>query len=260
MTQTKKLTVHEQQRVELSIIIPAYNEISLIAKSVHETLSFLSRNFPNSELLIVDDGSTDGTVAAVFEFIKTNPYNIHIEMIENKGNFGKGFSIKNGVMSSRGEVIVFTDADLPYDLSSLKMIVPAIQSGIDMMAGSRVSADSVINAKVPLPRKIFSYIYQLFVKFLFNIGITDTQCGFKGFSQPTALAIFSKTQINGFGFDIESFVLARKYKYRVETFPVILNTYREESRINFVKDIPKMIYDLLRVKINLMFGTYDRVE
>jgi dolichyl-phosphate beta-glucosyltransferase len=235
----------------ISIIIPAFNEAELIENTLLKTVKFSEINFPNTEILVINDGSCDNTELNVNDFIKTYVGCVKIYLVNNDRNRGKGFSIRRGVEFASSNIIIFFDADLPYDLSSIGNIVTTIDQGFDIVIGSRVTSSSIINVKIPFRRRIASAFYRSLVHLLFAIESEDTQCGFKGFTQQSAKNIFPKTRIEGFGFDIEVLALAMKYGYQVRSIPVIFNNQRENSKINLIVDSLKMIRDMIRVKINI---------
>jgi dolichyl-phosphate beta-glucosyltransferase len=233
----------------ISIIIPAFNEAELIEDTLFKTVKYSEVNCPDAEILVINDGSRDNTQVIVNDFIKAFTGGVKIHLVNNDKNRGKGFSIRHGVEVATSDIIIFFDADLPYDLSGIGNIVSTIDQGFDIVLGSRVTSSSIINVKIPFRRRIASAFYRSLVHLLFAIESEDTQCGFKGFTQNAAKNIFPKTRIEGFGFDIEVLALAKKYGYRVKSIPVIFNNQRENSKINLIVDSLKMIRDMIRVKI-----------
>jgi dolichyl-phosphate beta-glucosyltransferase len=235
----------------ISIIIPAFNEAELIENTLLKTVKYSEINLPNTEILVINDGSCDNTEIIVNDLITTYTGDVKIHLVNNDKNRGKGFSIRHGVEVATGDIIIFFDADLPYDLSGIDNIVTTIDQGFDIVIGSRVTSSSIINVKIPFRRRIASAFYRSLVHALFAIESEDTQCGFKGFTQKAAKNIFPKTRIEGFGFDIEVLALAMKYGYKVKSIPVIFNNQRENSKINLIVDSLKMIRDMIRVKFNI---------
>jgi dolichyl-phosphate beta-glucosyltransferase len=232
---------------QLSVVIPAFNEADLIAETIQQSCAYLRQNFSDSELLIVDDGSTDATCRIVEDQIASFGDDLPVRLISNGRNRGKGFSIKNGVEHARGKQILFYDADLPYDLNSIRAAVDGLEGGFDVVVGSRVLAGAMIDVNVPAIRKLASKIYRAIVHRLIDLDVEDTQCGFKAFRIEAARDIFSQVTIPGFGFDIEALALAQHKGYTILSIPVKMLKIRHASRIKLARDAFKMFGDILRV-------------
>lgn len=244
---------------ELSLIIPAYNESRYIAGTVERAAAFLTATGANYELIIVDDGSTDGTAQAVREHLVGKPYARFIRVLENGKNSGKGFSIRNGALNSTGEVVIFVDADLAYDLDAIHLIRRAMANGADLAIGSRMLDESLIETDVPLVRTFTGRMFNLLVRTFLFTGIEDTQCGFKGFSRRAVEDIFPLQTIEAFGFDVELLFIARRHGLVIVQVPVTLVNYRKESTVRVWRDSWRMLGDILRVRWQAAAGKYDRV-
>lgn len=241
----------------VSIIIPAFNEERLIVSTIKAVKEYLIENITNAEIIIVNDGSTDQTQTNIQALITDNRSAISLKLINNKTNQGKGYSVKHGMLSSTGEVRVFMDADLPFDLNVVQEIHTKIRTNhMDVVIGDRNNPRSMLVDVHPI-RKIAGKIYSAFVQLVITGGITDTQCGLKGFNAASAEFIFSRTRINGFGFDVEMLRIAQKHNLSISKVPVHMINNRLDSRVQLLWDSLLMLLNLMHIKINEWFGYYD---
>jgi dolichyl-phosphate beta-glucosyltransferase len=243
----------------LSVVIPAYNEDKVIGDSVAKVAAYLDR-VGDSELLVVDDGSRDRTAEIVQELSHTFPF---VRLVPNDRNRGKGYSIKHGVLESRGQYVLYTDADLVYPIEGVEPFIDALDRGADVAIGSRSHPRTLF----ALHPRHFSYIYQRYivgrtyinvVNFLLKLDVTDTQAGFKCFRGDAARAIFARTTLDDFAFDVEALYIARQLGYRVAELPVYFLYLGEQSSVQLVKDSARMLRDLLHIRANGRRGTYLR--
>ena len=241
----------------LTLILPAYNEEALIGASLEQLTSQLSRRKIQAEIIVVDDGSSDQTAQVVARLQSRYPGLI---LLQNERNRGKGYSIRRAVLQSSGEMIVFMDADLPYDFESVQLVIDTLHQGAQVAIGSRVLSESELNDQVPLIRTLAGQIFSLLIRVLLFPGITDTQCGLKGFRNREARKIFGQITIDGFGFDVEVLFLARRLGYKITQVPVNLVFSRSESRVRLFKDSLRMLFDLLRIRLNAYRGQYSFEE
>jgi dolichyl-phosphate beta-glucosyltransferase len=237
----------------LSVIIPAYNEEALILSTLDCLYSYLSARTETFEILVVDDGSRDKTVEFVQGLQKKND---RVRLLINPQNMGKGFSIRRGVFESRGQMIIFTDADLPYKLDAIDGFLKALQNGCDLAIGSRVLPGSEVRG-VPMLRYVAGQIFSWMVQAVLFQGLPDTQCGFKSFKTEAAKEIFRRLTIGGFGFDVEMLFIARKQKYAIQPVPVHMIEHRQRSRVRLMTDSVKMFANLFTVRWNDMQGKYE---
>lgn len=243
-------------KMTISIIIPAYNEELLIESTVGSISEFLVENFNEGEIIIVNDGSTDRTQAVLENLIAKNSGKINLKLINNKQNRGKGYSIKQGILQSVGKVRVFIDADLPFKLVGIREIHKRIMNGDDIVIGDRNNPESELMNVNPI-RKLAGTVYSAFVQLLVSGGITDTQCGLKGFSDKAAQFIFSRTTIDGFGFDVEVLRIGQKHSFSISRLPIRMENNRLNSRVHLVKDSLLMLWNLVVIKRNEIIGLYD---
>ena len=239
---------------DLSIIIPAYNEEVLIVNTLENLRSYMATRPEQYEIVVVDDGSHDKTVACIQEWQKKT--GAELQLLVNQKNMGKGFSIRRGVMESRGQYMVFIDADLPYELYAIDDFLKALKNGYDLAVGSRVLPGSEVRG-VPAYRYIAGQIFSLMVQAVLFSGLPDTQCGFKSFKSEAAREIFRRTSIDGFGFDVEMLFVARKLKFAIQPVAVHMIEHRQRSRVRLVNDSLKMFSNLFMIRWMDWQGKYD---
>jgi dolichyl-phosphate beta-glucosyltransferase len=239
---------------ELSIIIPAYNEESLILSTLDGLGAYLSTRPEAYEVIVVDDGSQDKTANCIRDWQKNKA--VDLQLLINEKNMGKGFSIRRGVMESRGRFIIFIDADLPYELYAIDDFLKALRNGYDLAIGSRVLPGSQVKG-VPVLRYISGQIFSWMVQAVLFQGLPDTQCGFKSFRAGAAKEIFRRLTIGGFGFDVEMLFVARKLKLAVQPVPVRMIDHRHRSRVRLIADSFKMFANLFMVRWNDLQGKYN---
>jgi dolichyl-phosphate beta-glucosyltransferase len=238
--------------LDLSVIIPAFNEESLIVSTLDCLHTYLSARPQSFEILVVDDGSQDKTVEFVRQLQKRHE---RLRLLSNPQNMGKGFSIQRGVLESHGQIIIFTDADLPYKLDAIDGFLQALQSGCELAIGSRVLPGSEVKG-VPMLRYAAGQIFSWMVQAVLFQGLPDTQCGFKSFKAQAAKDIFRRLTIGGFGFDVEMLFIARKRKYAIQPVPVHMIEHRQRSRVRLMSDSLKMFANLFMIRWNDLQGKY----
>ena len=238
---------------ELSMVIPAYNEETLILSTLDCLQSYLSARPESYEIIVVDDGSQDRTAESVRQLQKNND---RIRLLINPQNQGKGFSIQRGVLESRGQLVIFTDADLPYELNAIEEFLQALRKGCDLAIGSRVLPGSEVRG-VPMLRYAAGQVFSWMVQGVLFRGLPDTQCGFKSFRAEAAREIFRRITIGGFGFDVEMLFIARKRNYAIQPVPVHMIEHRQRSRVRLFKDSFKMFANLFMVRWNDLQGKYE---
>jgi dolichyl-phosphate beta-glucosyltransferase len=239
---------------DLSILIPAYNEETLIVSTLDGLKTYLSKRPEQYEIIVVDDGSQDETASCIQEWQKINP--VDLRLFINDNNMGKGFSIQRGVMESRGRYVIFIDADLPYELDAIDLFLETLQNGCDLAIGSRVLPGSEVKG-VPVLRYIAGQVFSWMVQAVLFRGLPDTQCGFKSFKSSAAKEIFRRLTIGGFGFDVEMLFVARKLKLSIQPVPVHMIEHRQRSRVRLIIDSLKMFANLFMVRWNDLQGKYD---
>jgi dolichyl-phosphate beta-glucosyltransferase len=239
----------------LSIVIPAYNEENRIGRTIIETFDYLDKQNYSSEVIVVNDGSTDHTVEAVRSFeMRTRG---RLRLIENPGNRGKGYSVRNGMLKAGGEIALFFDADLATPTSEIaKVVGPIAEDRYDVVFGSRALDRSLIGTHQSFFRETVGRAGNL-IQFAFTgLRFRDTQCGFKAFRREAAQSVFRLQQIDGFGFDPEILFIAKKQGWRLLETPVRWN-HIEGSKLNPVTAPIKALMEVSTIRWNNLLGKYD---
>jgi len=239
---------------ELTIIITAYNEEALITTTLDGLKTYLSTHAETYEIIVVDDGSEDKTALCIQDWMQIHQVDLHLFV--NEQNMGKGFSIQRGVRESRGNFIIFIDADLPYELYGIDSFLKALRNGYDLAIGSRVLPGSQVKG-VPVIRYVSGQIFSWMVQAVLFSGLPDTQCGFKSFKSVAAKEIFRRLTIGGFGFDVEMLFVARKLKLAIQPVPVQMIDHRHRSRVRLIVDSFRMFANLFMVRWNDLQGKYN---
>lgn len=230
---------------ELSIVIPAFNEEQRIGESLKKIYNYFREKNLNFEIIVVNDGSYDGTEKVVLEFYKT--VQGELKILSNERNFGKGYSVRCGILNSKGKKILFTDSDLSTPIEEFEKLNYWLEQNYDIAIGSRALKDSEVLVPQPFYREYAGKIFNLPVQMFFLPGIKDTQCGFKLFKSPIAKRIFSIQRIWGFSFDVETLYLAKKFGYKIKEVPVRwINS--KDSKVNILKAPMQMIFELIKIR------------
>jgi dolichyl-phosphate beta-glucosyltransferase len=238
---------------QISIVIPAYNEASRIIPTLDILRQYLGENDCCVEVIVVDDGSVDATAAVVERF--STQWNL-VRLIQNPGNCGKGFSVKYGALQAKGEIVLFTDADLSAPISEMpKLIDPILEGKCDVSFGSRALNRSLIGVHQSNLREFSGRIFNIFVQALTGLNFKDTQCGFKAFRREATIPVFQQQTIADFGFDPEILYIAKKRGLRLQEIPVQWN-HVEGTTVRFLKDSLKMFFDLVLIRWNDLTGKY----
>ncbi len=235
-----------------SFVIPAYNESARIRPTLDELLRYVREQSRDAEILVVNDGSSDETAEIVRDYGKLHP---QVRLVENPGNRGKGFSVRNGMLHARGDICLFTDADLSSPMTEAHKLFDAINQGADIAIGSRWLRAELQTERQPLYRQLFGRIFNLALRILLGLQFADTQCGFKAFRREAAQLIFPLQKIERWGFDPEILFLARRAGLRVKEVPVLW-AHSEGTRLHPFRDGMRMFWELLRIRWNSITGEY----
>jgi dolichyl-phosphate beta-glucosyltransferase len=235
-----------------SIVLPAYNESERIGSSLERILAHVSRHGWEAEVIVVNDGSTDSTAEIVADLARTNPA---LRLIENPGNRGKGYSVRNGMLRARGDILLFSDADLSSPIEEAGKLFAAISQGADIAIGSRWLQPELQTQRQPLLRQFYGRVFNLALRTILGLNFKDTQCGFKAFTRQAAQAIFPLQKIERWGFDPEVLYLARKLGFSIQEVPVSWS-HREGTRINPLRDGIRMFGEVLKIRWNAICGKY----
>ncbi len=236
-----------------SIIIPAYNEGARVGATLEKVLAYVAERGWDAEVIAVDDGSCDNTAEIIRGYAEKNP---RVRLLQNPGNRGKGYSVRNGMLHAQGEILLFSDADLSSPIEEASKLLAAIADGADVAIGSRWLRSDLQTHRQPLYRQLFGRIFNLLLRIILGLNFKDTQCGFKGFTRRAAKAIFPLQRIERWGFDPELLYLARHFGLKVVEVPVAW-AHREGTRISPLRDGSKMFLEMLRIRCNALTGKYQ---
>jgi len=236
-----------------SIVIPAYNEGKRLGPTLEKVLAYLRQQGWDAEVIVVNDGSRDNTAEIVRSFAETNP---RVRLVENPGNRGKGYSVRNGMLKAQGEVIVFSDADLSSPIEEMPKLLQAIDRGADIAIGSRWLRAELQTTRQSLHRQLFGRVFNALNRIILGLRFKDTQCGFKAFTRRAAQTILPLQLIERWGFDPEILFLARKFGFRVEEVPVRWG-HVGGTRINPLVDGAHMFQEMLRIRWHDLTGKYN---
>jgi dolichyl-phosphate beta-glucosyltransferase len=230
--------------VELSIVIPAYDEELRLPGTVNHAVGWLEAHERDYELVLVDDGSRDGTLALMRRLEQANP---RVRVVALQPNRGKGRAVKEGVRVSRGELVLFSDADLSTPIEELPRLEAAIERGADVAFGSR-AAPGAREINQPIYRRVMGRVFNLLVRLILRSDFQDTQCGFKLFRGMVAREVFVSLRTEGFAFDVEVLLHAQRSGYRVVEVPVRwMNS--DATRVSPLRHSLQMLRDLIRLRL-----------
>ncbi|HEX8817106.1 MAG TPA: dolichyl-phosphate beta-glucosyltransferase [Terriglobales bacterium] len=235
-----------------SIVLPAYNEAERIEESLEKILRFAARHRRNFEIIVVNDGSTDATAEIVTRY---SAQHAMVKLVENPGNRGKGFSVRNGMLHARGDVLLFSDADLSSPIEESEKLFGAIAAGADVAIGSRWLRTELQVKPQPLYRRLLGRLFNFALRMVLGLNYKDTQCGFKAFRRSAAEQIFPRQAIERWGFDPELLYLAQRAGLRIEEVPVLW-AHREGTRIHPWRDGFHMFLELFKIRWNAISGRY----
>jgi len=207
-----------------------------------------------AEVIVVNDGSRDNTADLVRSFAAQDSM---LRLVENPGNHGKGYSVRNGMLSALGEVVVFSDADLSSPIEELPKLLAALAGGADIAMGSRWLRAELQTQRQSLHRQLFGRIFNALNRIILGLRFKDTQCGFKAFTRPAAQTILPLQRIERWGFDPEILFLARKFGFRVDEVAVRWG-HTGGTRIHPLIDGARMFWEMLRIRWYDLTGKYDR--
>ena len=231
---------------EISILLPAYNEAAQIEECVLQVEAAVRSLSKSYEIIVSEDGSTDGTDVIVAKLAKRNP---NLFLLHSITRLGKGKGIKNALSFSRGKIITFMDVDLATNLDCLATLLRVVKENGGMAIGSRHVKGSVVQRRAS--RTLFSLTYNIFVRLLFLDGIHDHQCGFKTMSREVAEVVLNNSKSDGYFFDTEMIVRCKKLGYPVVEVPVRwAERNKGESKVNPVKDAKKIGLEMLAFRFD----------
>lgn len=238
----------------LTIVIPAYNEECRLDATLDKIAAFIKAEEWNAEIIVVDDGSIDGTARLVTRHMQQLP---SLRLLQNHINRGKGFSLRRGVEAALGEIILLCDADLSVPIQEACKLLAAIGEGADIAIGSRGIVAGGERVAAPWYRRMCSAGFQMVVRSVLGLRFEDTQCGFKALKRKAARLIFSRQRIERWGFDPEVLMLADRFCFVVKEVGVEA-VHDDRSRLNIVSASFQMLCEVLKVRYHLLFGLYNR--
>lgn len=237
----------------LSVVIPAYNEALRVGSTLEKARQYIqTRNYP-AELIVVDDGSSDSTPAILEEARHQIPA---MRVLRNEPNRGKGYSVRRGVLEARGELVLFTDADLSAPIEEANKLITALETQrADAAIGSRALERRLIGIRQPFYRDLSGRVFNLFVRLFTGLALHDTQCGLKLFRSSTTRRAFELQRVEGFGFDPELLFLIQRLGGKVVEVPVRWND-NPATKVHFLRDSTRMFLDLLLLRWRVLAGKY----
>jgi glycosyltransferase involved in cell wall biosynthesis len=241
---------------QYSIIIPAYNESARLGSTLDRVLGYVSAQSWDAEVIVVDDGSRDNTADMVREYAQSHP---GLRLLQNPGNRGKGYAVRNGMLNATGNVLLFSDADLSAPIEEAPRLFSAIASGADIAIGSRWLQPEMQTHRQSLLRQFYGRLFNLALRLVLGLNFKDTQCGFKAFTRDAARLVFPQQQIERWGFDPELLYLARRAGLKVEEVGVHW-AHVEGTRISPLRDGVRMFEEVLRIRWNAITGKYSNPQ
>jgi glycosyltransferase involved in cell wall biosynthesis len=238
---------------EFSIVVPAYNEEERLPRTLESIRDYVRQGHPASEVIVVDDGSTDHTTEVVRAWQKELPT---LRLIANDGNCGKGWSVRTGMLAAHGEIALFTDADLSAPIEEAEKLLRALNSA-DVAIGSRALDRRMIQVHQSPARELAGILFNRVVRLATGLPFEDTQCGFKAFRMNRARIIFEQQTIGDFGFDPEILFLAQRHGLRIAEIPVLW-AHDPRTKVHVIRDSALMFADLWRIRWNAALGRYPK--
>jgi len=244
-------------KIDISVVIPAYNEAERLGPTLKEWTRFFCGQKKQVEIIVVNDGSFDETSQVIDIAARTLPVDIRI--LGHDVNRGKGFSVRKGMLDAKGEILIYTDADLPVRPDRLESFIALLESGIDVVIGSRHIAGSRIGCRQPRYREILGSMFIRLAHIATSSVVTDFNCAFKVFRRHAAHEIFSRQTLSGWGFEVEILLIAQRLGFKIKEQPVTWFNGKN-SRVRVFKDIPRSIADLGLIAWNNLRGSYDKPQ
>ena len=238
-----------------SVIIPAFNEEQVIGTTLSQVEDYLNSKKIPHEIIVINNGSADRTRQVVLDWSKLGH---PVKMLENVQNRGKGYAVRQGVLVSRGDWILFMDADGSTSIREMEKCWPLMNEPLDILVGSRRVHGAVFAKRQPWLREIFGIVFTRLANILVCSSIRDFTCGFKCFRREAALELFKKQTVEDWTFDIEIILMGKKMGYRISQFPVTW-TDSPKTNLRMFKDTWVCLFGLLNIWINLLRGRYRKL-
>jgi dolichyl-phosphate beta-glucosyltransferase len=238
--------------LEISVVIPAYNEEKRLDSTLPHLWRSLKRRFNKFEIIVVDDGSTDRTPQLVLEC--SREYS-EVRLIRYENNRGKGYAVRTGILAASGRYVLFSDADLSTPVREIRKLLKSLSEGYDVAIGSRATREARIVKYQPFYRVLLGKTFNKMVQAFTVRGISDTQCGFKCFRRNAAREIFGCCRIDGFSFDVEALFVARHKGFKIAEIGVLWRN-NPLSKVNPVIHSMQMLRDLFIIRFFGVTGSY----
>lgn len=241
---------------ELSIVVPAFEEEERLGDSIRKILAFTDADGTDAELIVVDDGSRDGT-ADVAKEVFSEFDSTRSKLVRYETNRGKGFAVKTGLMEAAADIALFSDADLSTPIDEMHKLIDPIRAGeFDVTFGSRALDRSLIGTHQPWRREQGGKVMNLVIRAMSGLPFADTQCGFKAFRMDRFRPLLDLMTVDRFGFDVEFLYVARRHGLRLLEIPVRWNNV-EGSKVSVVRDTRRMFFELSEIRRNSRRGKYE---
>ena len=250
---------------DLSLVLPVYNQGGQLLQNLRDVIDFLAEQPWRSEVIVVDDGSSDGSVHHLLR-LPEDQGRVRLRLIHNGRNRGKGYAVRRGVEVAAGQSVVFTDIDLAYPLADIATVVAELQRGeFEVVVACRTHPQSRYELSPTFIRYLYtrhqlSRLFNRIVRLWLGLEARDTQAGLKGFTRRAAREIFARTRIERFAFDVEVLCVGKQLGFRLKEVPVRYRYDSEPSTVEFLRDGARTILDLIRIRWWLLTGKYDRAR
>jgi glycosyltransferase involved in cell wall biosynthesis len=242
-----------QSEFQLSIIVPSFNEELRLPATLERIAEYIAAGARSTEVLLVDDGSTDRTAEVAASFAGRIA---SLRVLKNGENRGKGYSVRHGMSEAKGEYVLFTDADLSAPIEEADKLLPALQQ-YDVAIGSRAMNRKLIEVHESAFREFAGIVFNRIVRMVLWLPFVDTQCGFKAFRRERCRIIFEQQRIERFGFDPELLYLARHHGLKATEIPVRWS-HSPATKVNMMRDSIQMFVDVFTIRWNSILGRYRR--
>lgn len=241
---------------EVSIVIPAYEEEARLKPSLEKIVAYIREAAPNTEVILVDDGSKDRTAQSAEEYFSEVP-DIAARVIRYEENRGKGYAVKTGLEAAGADIALFSDADLSAPIEEMPKLIDPIRSGTyDVTFGSRALDRSLIGTHQPWRREQGGKLVNLMIRTMSGLNFSDTQCGFKAFNMTKFRPLLDVMTVDRFGFDVEFLYVANYHGLRLREIPVRWNNV-DGSKVSAIRDTRRMFTELLQIRRNAQRGVYN---
>jgi dolichyl-phosphate beta-glucosyltransferase len=241
---------------EISIVIPAYDEAARLNEPLEKVFRYLKHDKVRSEVILVDDGSTDGTAKTAESVFNDHP-DIETRVVSYQPNRGKGYAVRAGLKAAKANIALFSDADLSTPIEEMQKLIRPIQLGeFDVTFGSRALDRSLIGTHQPWRREQGGKVMNQIIRKMSGLPFADTQCGFKAFNMAKFRPLLDVMTIDRFGFDVEFLFVAKYHGLRLKEIPVRWNNV-EGSKVSVFRDTGRMFTELSQIRKNSKNGDYD---